>query len=168
MENSVALSVEDEKVGILEKLFSYNGKFGRTEYLIFGLIVPFVFLFVGLFLPSMVIKETGVGMVGIIGIIIAILSLPIYVAATVKRAKDRNESPVLMVIASIIPYIGVIVMLYLLLAPGKKEGEPSKALNIIIGIFIAIILLGILLAIVIPKFVATKHDINSQTQVLPK
>lgn len=130
-----------EKAGVLENLFLYNGTFKRLDYLIYGIAIPLTFIIGGIFLPALLNGQffsTG------IGIALIILALPIIIAATAKRAKDRKENPILTVIGAFIPYIGFIVMLYLLLAPSKNQSYAPKQygfkhLIIGFGIFITAI-----------------------------
>lgn len=143
-ESSVELNTEAEKVGILSKLFSFQGKIGRLDYLLYGLIIPIVLMGVG-FWASLSLQLAPAVIIAII------LAIPIQIAATVKRARDRGDNPILIVILSLIPYLGFITMLYLLLAPSTKNGNKSKIITYLLIAIAIIFILGILAAIAIPK-----------------
>ena len=126
-----------KQVGILEKLFSYDGTFNRLNYLVYGLAMPGVFVIGGIYLLA-VSQYIGIAMM--------VLALPVFVAATVKRANDRKDSSVLMVVGSFIPYLGFLIMLYLLLAPSRKVGNEPKQYgfkHILIGLGVLIGVLAI-------------------------
>jgi len=133
-----------EKAGVLGNLFSYDGTFNRMNYLVYGLIIPISFAVIGFVLP---VSLEGKFYSGGIGIALIIFVIPILVAATVKRAKDRKESPGVMVIGSFIPYIGFLIMLYLLLAPTKKEDRVVSKSSKTISIVLLVGAIGILLFI---------------------
>jgi uncharacterized membrane protein YhaH (DUF805 family) len=50
-------------------------------------------------------------------------------ASIVRRVRDREESILLVIILSLIPYVGFFVLIYLLLAPGKREEESMQTDN---------------------------------------
>lgn len=93
-----------------DKPFSFKNRSGRLDYLVYGLLVPFAIIglsyIVGIELKSTVVLLGGM----LVGAFFAI-------AATVRRARDRKENIILIIILSVM--FSIIASLYLVLAPSR-------------------------------------------------
>ncbi len=145
-EDNMDIEVEMSNFG---NPFSFKGRSGQLDYLVYGIIVPYALLGLGFYIST----QTGSPIVLLIGIILAIF---IGLAATVRRVRDRGDNIILVIILSLIPYLNFIVMLYLLVAPSKKGGQSSNIIAIIAAVVFVVFLIGILAAVAIPKFAAVK------------
>ena len=143
MENNTAELVEETK-DEFQNPFSFRGVSGRLNYLVYGVLSSYVLLGLGFYISM----QLGNFIPFFMSLAVA---LPLGLAATVRRARDRKENIILLLILSVIPYVFIIIMLYLLLAPSKKEGEVVKTSKVILWVF-GIFAFFILMAIVIPKF----------------
>jgi len=94
--------------------FSFRGRSGRLDYLVYGVLLTYMILFFGVYM-GIKMENTPVVVVSIV------LGGIIGLAATVRRARDREENIVLLILLSLIPYLGFLVLLYLLLAPSKRK-----------------------------------------------
>ena len=143
MENSTIEPVEETK-SEFNNPFSFRGVSGRLNYLGYGVLAPYVILGFGF--------SISIQLESFIAFYISlILALAIGLTATVRRARDRKENIVLLMILSMIPYVNILIMLYLLLAPSKKEGEIVKTSKVALWVM-GIMALLIFIAILIPKF----------------
>jgi len=94
--------------------FSFRGRSGRLDYLVYGVLLTYMILFTGIYIG---IQTDNLPVIGVT----ILLGSAIGLAATVRRARDRKENIVLIILLSLIPYVGFVVLFYLLLAPAKKE-----------------------------------------------
>ncbi len=145
-EDNMNIEVEMSNFG---NPFSFKGRSGQLDYLVYGIIVPYALLGLGFYIST----QTGSPIILLIGIILAIF---IGLAATVRRVRDRGDNIILVIILSLIPYLNFIVMLYLLVAPSKKGGQSSNIIAIIAAVVFVVFLIGILAAVAIPKLAAVK------------
>ena len=99
--------------------FSFKGKSGRLDYLVYGIGLTYILIFGG------VIIGTQFGSPVILFTFI-ILGIWIGLASTTRRSRDREENIFLIIFFSLIPYIGFIVTLYLLFAASKQAEEKSE------------------------------------------
>ncbi len=139
----------EAKVSNFGNPFSFKGKSGRLDYLVYGVLLSYVLVGSGFYFGI----QTGNPIIFYGALLVAII---ISIAATVRRTRDRGDNIIVVLILALIPYLNFVVMVYLLLAPGKEDGKPSKIINIIVGVVLAIILIGILAAVAIPKLVGVK------------
>ncbi len=148
---------------MFKKMFSPRGELDRIEYLIYGVIVPFLLLIIGGIAAGALHKsapETGVALY----IVMLFLSLYVAFIAAVKRANQTNSSAYLIMFLWI--FLTPVAVIYLLFAPAKpkSEGESNKkgvnAVVILVAIFGMIVLLGIVSALVLPKLASVKRDAN--------
>ncbi len=100
--------------------FSFRGRSGRLDYLVYGVLLPYTLGGLGLYLGMQ--TETPVFIY-----VAIVIALVISLATTVRRARDREENIFLVFFLAMFPYINVIIMLYLLLAPGKNRAVPEAA-----------------------------------------
>jgi uncharacterized membrane protein YhaH (DUF805 family) len=101
--------------------FSFRGRSGRLDYMLYGVLLGFVLAYGGFFLGAKLQNPILFFGALIVGVVMGI-------AATVRRARDLKENIILTVLFSMIPYINILVMLYLLLMPGKwKKTEHETA-----------------------------------------
>jgi len=147
--------INSEEKGFLSMLFSFRGRINRQEYFIYGVLIPFIFIGLG-FLRLHMEGEN----VYLLSIFVGAI---IQLASSVKRARDRNENIVVVVIALLLPYISFLVVLYLLIAPSKvlEEGSVKKSRTVlyILLAFLVFIMIGLVSAILLPKFM--DNSINS-------
>ncbi len=105
--------------------FSFRGRSGRLDYFVYGVLLTYTLLlggaYIGIRLESLFIFY-GLILVGVI----------VGLASTVRRTRDREENIVLVIILSLIPYVGFAVLLYLLLAPGKQAQQSVKTDNTVV------------------------------------
>jgi uncharacterized membrane protein YhaH (DUF805 family) len=93
--------------------FSFTGKSGRLDYLVYGVGLTYILIFGGIILGSQL--GNPVFLIGMI-----LLGVWVGLAATVRRSRDREVNIFLIILLSLIPYVGFVVTLYLLFAPGKQ------------------------------------------------
>ena len=105
---------ENIKVSNFGNPFSFRGMSGSLDYLVYGVLLTYTLMLFGFFIG---IKLENIFI--LYGLIIA--GSIIGLASTVRRARDREENIVLVILLALIPYIGFAVLLYLLLAPGKRN-----------------------------------------------
>jgi len=140
--NTIELAEETKKE--FKNPFSFRGVSGRLNYLVYGVLSSYVLLGLGFYI-SMQLENF------IPFYISLVIALPLGLAAIVRRARDRKENIILLMIVAMMPYINILVMLYLLLAPSKKEGEIVKTSKVALWVM-GIMALFIFMAILIPKF----------------
>lgn len=99
--------------------FSFRGKSGRLDYLVYGVLLSYSLMIIGFYIGVM---AENIAMVFVFVIVGAIIAL----ASTVRRVRDRKENIILVILLSLIPYLGFIVMLFLLLAPGIKDEQSME------------------------------------------
>lgn len=174
MENITNEDIEPEKGDLTMNPFSFSGRSGRLNFLVYGIVLPLVIVGLGFFVaqPQIIIVSMLVGFI-------------MALASTIRRGRDAGMTPVttmlILILSSAIistimeksfislkllvmfgnPLIGMIVigiiqnifLVYLLFAPKSKKEVPktSKLVQIILGLFIALIVVGILLSIALPK-----------------
>ncbi len=134
---------------IILKLFSYYGEFNRKEYLLFGFLAPIIFtLIIGvimsLFKPIIGGFTTVIGGVGLLVIFSILLS------STIKRARETSSSTLLIMIMWVL--FTPIAMLYLMFSANGKNKEKSSSILTIPLIILGITVLGVLVAVFLPKF----------------
>ena len=148
--------ISSEEKGFLSMLFSFRGRINRQEYFIYGVLIPFIFIGLGVYMFFSMEQ-------GNISLLPILFGGIIQLASSVKRARDRNENIVVVVIALLLPYISFLVVLYLLIAPSKvlEEGSVKKSRTVlyILLAFLVFIMIGLVSAILLPKFM--DNSINS-------
>ncbi len=102
--------------------FSFTGRSGRLDYLVYGIGLTYILILGGVIIGSQL--GSPVLLIGFI-----ILGVWIGLAATVRRTRDREENIFLIILLSLIPYIGFIVMLYLLFAASRHAEVNSVAIE---------------------------------------
>jgi len=143
MENNTIELAEEIKEEF-KNPFSFRGVSGRLNYLVYGVLASYVLMGFGFYISM----QLGNFIPFYISLVIA---LPLGLAATVRRARDRKENIVLLMIFAMVPYVNILIMLYLLLAPSIKEGEAVKTSKVALWVM-GIMALFIFMAILIPKF----------------
>ena len=101
--------------GFFSHFFSYKGRIGRLQYLVTALIAYALFLF-----PLMMVGEKAAESNG--SFIVYICFIPcsvLHFLAMIKRLHDKSKEW-WWAFASFVPYIGVIVGLYVLFMPGDE------------------------------------------------
>ena len=99
-------------------MFSFRGKIDRSNYLVSGVIAPIVLL-AGAGYISLAMTNISAN---IATIFLVLAALYVFFASIIKRSRDTGNNPASMVIGSIIPVLGFVVMIYMLF----KEGVPAK------------------------------------------
>jgi hypothetical protein len=94
--------------------FSFKNRSGRMDYFVYGVLVPYAIIIIPILLMVTMAIDTRV--IILPAIFVALL---IGLPAVVRRSRDTQNSPIVMVILSIIPYVNIIAMLYLLFAGSK-------------------------------------------------
>jgi general secretion pathway protein G len=147
----------DEERDILTMLFSFKGRINRKEYFIYGIIIPIILIALGFFIQQVMVQSSSF-------LVLLVVAVLIQLATSVKRARDRDESIIALVILLLIPYISVLVILYLLFAPSKEPSTEGKKKSRVI----LYILLGILLLLVggIALFLMQNSKKNSAMEKL--
>jgi len=108
-----------EERDFLSMLFSFKGRINRKEYFIYGIVIPLILIGLGLFIREKMVDNTPF-------LVLLVVALIIQIATSIKRGRDRNENIILLVILLFIPYISLLVMLYLLFAPSKEPSTNSE------------------------------------------
>lgn len=93
--------------------FSFKNRSGRLDYLVFGVLVPYAIM--GLSYYMAIMLESPVILIGIL------IAGIIAIAATIRRARDTKDNVIVVAILSIIPYVNILVALYLLFVPSKHN-----------------------------------------------
>jgi len=93
--------------------FSFKNRSGRMDYLVYGTLLPYSLF--GLYVYVSLMLKIGSSLLPLV----LLFSLFIAIAATVRRIRDTQNSVMLIVILSLIPYVNFITMLYLLFVPSK-------------------------------------------------
>lgn len=135
---------EESAIVYNNNIFSFRGRMGRLHYLLSGILLTYGLVAAGWYL-ALVTEAMEIIYVGVLG------ALYVGLTALIKRARDTGNNVGLMIIVSLIPYIGFLVMLYLLLVPSTKKELRSGSLSSVLLIVFFIILLGIMAAVAIPK-----------------
>lgn len=94
--------------------FSFRGRSGRLDYLVYGILLSYTIILGGILVGAKLGNQFILLGSILVGAIIAL-------ASVVRRTRDREENIVLVILLALIPYVGFAVMLYLLLAPGKRD-----------------------------------------------
>ena len=154
---------------ILQKIFSPYGELRRIEYLIYGFIVPIIFIAIGMTVYAKIEND----ITKTFSVICIVIATYVILNATIKRANNTASNTFLILVIWFL--LTPIAILYLLFAPAKvadSSGEQKKQLGImgvIAIIFVGIVVLGIVSAVVIPKL-AKSHDsqkVEQQIQSTP-
>lgn len=140
------------------KLLSSNGRIGRLRYLGYSLIAMIIFGFILGLIASLAIPNMPETSAMIMMVVLYIPLLVFSIIFAKRRFNDLNHSGWWQLIIYI-PFVGILVALYLLLWPGTKGSNnygppPTKnsGLLIIGGLIVPIFLTGILAAIAIPAY----------------
>lgn len=105
--------------------FSFRGRSGRLDYLVYGIVLSYTLMLGGVIVGAKLGNQFIFFGAIIVGAIVALASI-------VRRTRDREESIALVIVLSLIPYVGFAVMLFLLLAPGKRDQQSIEADNAIV------------------------------------
>ncbi len=93
--------------------FSFRGRSGRGDFLLYGILATYALLAAGVYLTMQTENPIFFYVSLLVGLVVGL-------AATVRRTRDREESVFFVLLLSMFPYINIIVMFYLLLAPGRE------------------------------------------------
>ena len=147
--------INSEEKDFFSMLFSFRGRINRQEYFIYGVLIPFIFIGLGVYM----LFSMEQGNVSLLPILFGGI---IQLASSVKRARDRNENIVVVVIALLLPYTSFLVVLYLLIAPSKvlEEGSVKKSRTVlyILLAFLVVIMIGLVSAVLLPKFMVSSNE----------
>lgn len=96
----------------IKNIFSYSGKIGRVDFLLYGLVLPFIiylsFNYISIYMQSSIVWLIGF-----------LLAFYIAIVSALKRANEASwNTIVLMLLYLIIPTIGVLFLLF--------QGEPVR------------------------------------------
>ncbi len=145
------------------KVFSFNGRIGRMRYLAYSIGVNFLLMLVMVPLAGASAFMGGdptTSMIGMLGIgIFYIVTIVISVMFAKRRLNDLNRSGWWFLLF-IIPIVNLVLAIYLIFFPGTSGDNnfgAAPAANstgvLILGwMFPAIMILGIVAAVVIPQF----------------
>jgi len=145
------------------KIFSFNGRIGRMRYLAYSIGVNFLLMLVVVPLAGASAFMGGdptTSMIGMLGIgIFYVVTIAISVMFAKRRLNDLNRSGWWFLLF-IIPIINLILAIYLIFFPGTSGNNnfgAAPAANsvgvLILGwMFPALMILGIVAAVVIPQF----------------
>jgi len=147
--------VNNESKNFFSMLFSFRGIINRQEYLIYGVVIPLIIIGVGFYYLYLNIIDIRIFQIFIL------LGVIIQLATTVKRARDRDENIVVLIIALLL--FSPIVILYLLFAPSKgleeRKNQKSRGLFYILLGLSLLIILGLFLS----KIMTNSHkDVHKQ------
>lgn len=156
-------TIKNEEIDFFSKLFSFKGSMKRQEYLLYGVIIPLALTALGIFLVSALPR-------GSFFLLLILLGGIIQIATSVKRGRDRGENIIVLIIALLL--LAPITILYLLVAPSKTtvsaDGKGSKVLLYIVLIFLAVIIVGNILAYTLSNQTTTKISDNRHKLVCLK
>ncbi len=145
------------------KIFSFNGRIGRMRYLAYSIGVNFLLMLVIVPLAgasAFMGGDPSTSMIGMLGIgIFYVVTIVISVMFAKRRLNDLNRSGWWFLLF-IIPIINLILAIYLIFFPGTSGNNnfgAAPAANsvgvLILGwMFPALMILGIVAAVVIPQF----------------
>jgi uncharacterized membrane protein YhaH (DUF805 family) len=121
-EPTVVQKKEEVKTVDFGNPFSFRGRSSRLDYLVYGVLLSYALMLLGVYIGVQLEKPAVIFAFVIVGAVSALASI-------VRRVRDREESILLVIILSLIPYVGFFVLIYLLLAPGKREEESMQTDN---------------------------------------
>ena len=145
------------------KIFSFNGRIGRMRYLAYSIGVNFLLMLVMVPLAgasAFMGGDPSTSMIGMLGIgIFYVVTIVISVMFAKRRLNDLNRSGWWFLLF-IIPIINLILAIYLIFFPGTSGNNnfgAAPAANsvgvLILGwMFPALMILGIVAAVVVPQF----------------
>ena len=112
---TVAVNRENEEITMVDfgNPFSFKGRSGRSDYFFYGILVPLALFGMGMYVSM------ALGFMPLL-LIFALFAMAIGTAALIRRCRDRKENIVLVIILMMVPYFGILVSLYLLLAPSRR------------------------------------------------
>jgi len=105
--------------------FSFRGRSGRLDYLVYGILLSYTIMLGGILVGAKLGNQFILLGSILVGAIVALASI-------VRRTRDREENIVLVILLALIPYVGFAVMLFLLLAPGKRDQQSIEADNAVV------------------------------------
>jgi len=128
----------------MHKFLDFSGTATRREYLVYGILVPYITFFSVMFASSAITITIPVVFTLVL---VMITSLAIRIAAILRRARDAGESKFFSVLLGITPVaITFIPMdIFLLLTP--KKGKPNWISYIVISILTVLLVLLVIAAI---------------------
>lgn len=92
-----------------------DGRFSRSQFALFY----FALIFISIVLSAI---AQGFGLFWLIAIPLSLFQVYLVIIAGIKRLHDLNRSGLYLLLA-FIPLVNVVIILYLLFAPGKVEGN---------------------------------------------
>jgi len=145
------------------KIFTPEGRIGRLRYLAYGMIsylciIPVIAIIGGIIAAT----SGGSGELGIVGgLLIGVVYIALIVFSFIlakRRLNDLNQSGWLSLLL-IIPLVNIIVGLWLLFAPGKKESNKYGAYPVknpvgivILAIGMPVLMIIILASVALPAY----------------
>ena len=134
-------------LSVLKKVLSYSGRLNRTEYIIYGIITP-------IFLLLLAVKLNDNSLIPIF----VLLTMSIVLSSAIKRARDTKYNTLSLTLLSCITFLAFPFLLF------SPSHEGNKSNSSIIGVVILIILiLGILLAVAVPRLEQIRNQEISKT-----
>ena len=157
-----------ENQNLWHRIFSFKGTISRKEFIFYALILQTVFIIIGigiLLLSKKFHYDWGI----YIGLIIAALSLPMQLAAIVKRSRDRKHNPWLILIpVMIVPVLWIFMFIYLSIAPSKDSNTENTIFSKILFMlfFILALALSWFFSFGYDDFKNKKYPIGKDTSII--
>ena len=132
-----------ENQNLWHRIFSFKGTISRKEFIFYALILQTVFIIIGigiLLLSKKFHYDWGI----YIGLIIAALSLPVQLAAIVRRSRDRRHNPwLVLILIMIVPVLWIFMFIYLSIAPSKDSNTENTIFSKILFMLFFILALAL-------------------------
>ncbi|WP_395502796.1 DUF805 domain-containing protein [Ectopseudomonas mendocina] len=161
--SETALSLDGPAYSPLPRLFDFSGRLSLSRYWLFH--VPFVFV-----IPTALISFLVLGLrhqlvvMGIALAVVLVVSWLLFCSLLMRRARDLGWSPIWGVIAALLPALGTVVLLLLVVLPGRERsnrfGPPNPPMSRLAKLLLGLLVLGafaaaFLLALYLPQYLPT-------------
>lgn len=158
--SEAALSHDEPACSPLPKVFDFSGRLSLARYWLFH--VPFVFV-----IPTALIIFLVLGLqhqlvvMGIALAVVLVVSCLLFCSLLMRRARDLGWSPIWGVIAALLPALGTVVLLLLVVLPGRERsnrfGPPNPSMSRLGKVSTGLLVLGaftasLLLAFYLPQY----------------
>jgi uncharacterized membrane protein YhaH (DUF805 family) len=158
---------------LLPRCFQWGGRFSRAEYAIAyfsNLVLAFCVIF-GLAIVAGVLgsgkSEAAAGVVGLFIMVWTLVAVVISLGAGLRRLHDLDK-PGWWILGFFAPCVNLVMLLYLLFAPGQTEG-PSSAMPVLVIVAALLVLavpaIGIIAAIAIPSLLRARVAANESMAI---
>ncbi|QMV64729.1 DUF805 domain-containing protein [Pseudomonas berkeleyensis] len=161
--SEAALNYDMPAYSPLPRLFDFSGRLSLSRYWLFH--VPFVFV-----IPTALIVFLVLGLqhqlvvMGIALAVVLLVSCLLFCSLLMRRARDLGWSPIWGVIAALLPVLGTLVLLLLVVLPGRERsnhfGSPNPPMSRLAKVLLGLLVLGafaasFLLAFYLPQYLPT-------------